>query len=133
MRHTAALAVAALFATQVLAAPEIRTDRLLEHIKFLASDDLKGRDTGSEGLQRAAEYIATEFKTAGLQPGWHGQWLQPFDVNIGLSIGSGNTLSLHSGSVDVALTIGTRRAQAATHIHPRKDAPHVVHTANRPP
>ena len=106
-RQTAALAAAALFATQVLAAPEIRADRLLEHIKFLASDDLKGRDTGSEGLQRAADYIATEFKAAGLQPGWQGQWIQPFDVNIGLSIGSGNTLSIHSGNVDVALAIGT--------------------------
>jgi len=106
-RRTAVLAVAALFATQVLAAPEIKADRLLDHIKFLASDDLKGRDTGSEGLQRAAEYIAAEFKAAGLQPGWRGQWIQPFDVNIGLSIGSGNTLTIRSGSVDVALAIGT--------------------------
>src|SRR5688572_24979392 len=107
MRQTAALAAAALFVTQVLAAPEIRADRLLEHVKFLASDDLKGRDTGSEGLQRAADYIAAEFKAAGLQPGWQGQWIQRFDVDIGLSIGNGNMLNIRSGSVEVALTIGT--------------------------
>jgi hypothetical protein len=106
-RRIAALAIAALFATQVLAAPEIGADRLLAHIKFLASDDMKGRDTGSEGLQRAADYIAAEFKAAGLQPGWKGQWIQPFEVNIGLAIGDGNTLSIHSGNVDVSLAIGT--------------------------
>src|SRR6187200_2089062 len=106
-RRTAVLAVAALFATQVLAAPEIKADRLLDHIKFLASDDLKGRDTGSEGLQRAADYIAAEFKAAGLQPGWKGQWLQPFEVNVGLAIGDGNKLSIHSGSVDISRAIGS--------------------------
>ena len=106
-RRIAALAIAALFATQVLAAPEIAADRLIEHIKFLASDDLKGRDTGSEGLQRAADYIAAQIKAAGLQPGWKDQWIQPFDVNIGLAIADGNTLSIHSGDVDVSLAIGT--------------------------
>src|SRR5688572_10641406 len=106
-RRIAALAIATLCATQVLAAPEIGAERLLEHIKFLASDDLKGRDTGSEGLQRAADYIAAEFKAAGLQPGWKGQWIQPFDVNIGLTIGDGNTLSIRSGTVEVSLAIGT--------------------------
>jgi hypothetical protein len=106
-RRLAALAVAALFATQVLAAPDIQADRLLEHIKFLSSDDMKGRDTGSEGLQRAAEYIAAEFRAAGLQPGWKGDWIQPFEVNVGLAIGSGNTLSIRDGSLDVPLAIGS--------------------------
>ncbi len=38
-------------------------------IAFLASDELKGRDTPSPGLEQAAAYIAQEFKTFGLQPG----------------------------------------------------------------
>src|SRR5687768_720488 len=37
-------------------------------IGFLASDELKGRDTPSPGLETAAAYIANEFKTLGLQP-----------------------------------------------------------------
>ena len=64
----------------VLGAPEIRGERLLDHIKFLASDELKGRDTGSDGLRQAAAYIAAEFRAAGLQPGWKGGWMHPFEV-----------------------------------------------------
>ena len=57
---------------------------LLEHIKFLASDDLKGRGNGERGLERAAEYIAEQFKAAGLQPGGAGRgWFQPFELHSG--------------------------------------------------
>jgi len=37
-------------------------------LAFLASDELRGRDTPSPGLERAAEYIAGEFRTFGLRP-----------------------------------------------------------------
>ncbi|MBQ4821539.1 M20/M25/M40 family metallo-hydrolase [Aquimarina sp. MMG016] len=39
-----------------------------EIMKFLASDDLAGRDTGSEGLDKAATFIEKEFKESGIQP-----------------------------------------------------------------
>ncbi|MBM3457231.1 MAG: hypothetical protein FJX77_01675, partial [Armatimonadetes bacterium] len=39
------------------------------HLSFLASDTLAGRDTPSPGLDVAAEYIAAQFRRAGLQPG----------------------------------------------------------------
>lgn len=39
------------------------------HMEFLASDDLKGRQTGSRGHEIAAKYIVSEFKQLGLQPG----------------------------------------------------------------
>jgi len=41
---------------------------LRAHVSFLASDPLEGRDTPSKGLDVAAEYIASEFRRAGLQP-----------------------------------------------------------------
>ncbi|MEE9363177.1 MAG: M28 family peptidase [Cellulophaga sp.] len=37
-------------------------------ITFLASDDLKGRDTGSEGIAKAAVYIEAIFKANGIAP-----------------------------------------------------------------
>ncbi|MEJ6792549.1 MAG: M20/M25/M40 family metallo-hydrolase [Lacinutrix sp.] len=37
-------------------------------VSFLASDDLEGRDTGSEGINEAANYIETQFKNYGLKP-----------------------------------------------------------------
>ena len=39
------------------------------HIEKLASDELKGRDVGSEGYATAARYVAGEFEKAGLLPG----------------------------------------------------------------
>ncbi len=45
----------------------IRTDNLKKHIEFLASDKLEGRGTGSKGEQKAAKYIAKQFKKIGLK------------------------------------------------------------------
>lgn len=39
------------------------------HIEKLASDELKGRNVGSEGYMTAARYVAGEFEKAGLLPG----------------------------------------------------------------
>jgi hypothetical protein len=38
------------------------------HLSFLASDALEGRGTPSRGLDIAAEYIAAQFRRAGLEP-----------------------------------------------------------------
>ncbi len=38
------------------------------HLSFIASDALEGRDTPSRGLDIAAEYIAAQFRRAGLEP-----------------------------------------------------------------
>ena len=39
------------------------------HVVFLAGDEMKGRDTGSPEHRKAAEYVADQFKRAGLEPG----------------------------------------------------------------
>ena len=46
----------------------ITSAELKAHVSFLASDPLEGRDTPSRGLDVAAEYIASEFRRAGLEP-----------------------------------------------------------------
>src|SRR5262249_32808819 len=46
----------------------ISADSLRGHVAFLASDLLEGRGTPSRGLDLAAEYIATQFRRAGLEP-----------------------------------------------------------------
>src|SRR6476660_1980681 len=45
----------------------ITADSLRGHLSFLASDLLEGRDTPSRGLDLAAEYIAAQFRRAGLE------------------------------------------------------------------
>ena len=47
----------------------IRADSLRGDLSFLASDLLEGRNTPSRGLDVAAEYIAAQFRRAGLEPG----------------------------------------------------------------
>jgi hypothetical protein len=46
----------------------ISTDMLKKYITYLASDKLEGRGTGSKGEQKAAKYIAKQFKKLGLKP-----------------------------------------------------------------
>ncbi len=40
-----------------------------EHVKVLADDAMEGRRAGTPGHRRAAEYVAEQFKNAGLSPG----------------------------------------------------------------
>lgn len=47
---------------------------------FLASDEMRGRRAGSPEIQRAASFIADEFKKAGLQPVQGGTYLQEFSM-----------------------------------------------------
>jgi Zn-dependent M28 family amino/carboxypeptidase len=47
----------------------IRPDHLRGDLSFLSSDLLEGRNTPSRGLEIAGEYIASQFRWAGLEPG----------------------------------------------------------------
>ena len=45
----------------------IKADDLKKHLTFIASDSLKGRDTGSPEQKVAAQYIANHFESVGLK------------------------------------------------------------------
>ena len=81
----------------------------LEHIRFLSSDALGGRGNGSEGLDEAADYIAARFEELGLRPagpaGDADGYFQPFEVSLGGSLGSDNSLRFESpgGEMDLRL------------------------------
>jgi aminopeptidase YwaD len=54
--------------------------QLQKDIRYLASDALEGRDTGTEGEALAAQYIAERYKALGLKPaGANNSYFQPFD------------------------------------------------------
>ncbi|WP_259015781.1 M28 family peptidase [Emticicia fluvialis] len=49
-------------------AATISAENLKKDLTYIASDELEGRDTGSEGQKKAADYIAKRFADLGLQP-----------------------------------------------------------------
>jgi len=51
--------------------------RWWSHVAVLADDKLEGRNTGSEGHRKAAEYVAGEFARLGLKPAGTNGYLQP--------------------------------------------------------
>jgi len=55
---------------------------MVSHMVFLSSDSMEGRETGTEGEQKAANYLATAFKKMGLKPmGSDGTYFQTFSRN----------------------------------------------------
>lgn len=54
--------------TAISAMNRIEYGYFFKHLKYLASDELKGRDVGSEGFNMAASYVAEEFKKNGMLP-----------------------------------------------------------------
>jgi len=73
--------------------PEITSTQLLDHITFLASDELQGRRSGSAEAEAAADYIRQQFAADGLVLlGEEG--LQGFEVLNSLSAGEQNRLSI---------------------------------------
>jgi hypothetical protein len=54
---------------------QITPELLEQHINYLASDSLKGRNTPSAGLDQAADYIAAQFTSMGIQK-VNGSWFQ---------------------------------------------------------
>jgi len=66
---------------------EITSEEIKQHISFFASDELKGRDSGTEEIKEAADYIASEFNAYGLEPIFDGSYFQefPFIKTIGLT------------------------------------------------
>jgi len=109
MKRLSAVIFAAALCVVIIQAQASRVDprSYLEHIKFLASEDLEGRGNGSPGLETAADYIAKHFAAIGLEPaGDSGTFFQRFEMITGLSIQPGNAVTLNSGRSTVDFEIG---------------------------
>ncbi|MGE5351970.1 MAG: M20/M25/M40 family metallo-hydrolase [Acidobacteriota bacterium] len=83
----------------------ITPDLMNKHISFLASDELKGRKTPSEDLDKAAHYIADEFKNLGLKP-VNGSYFQR--VHLGrVDLGKNNSLVIKKDGKERSFSIKT--------------------------
>jgi Zn-dependent M28 family amino/carboxypeptidase len=106
----AALSLATL-AQQSQRASQVAPDvaQLKEHIAYLASDELEGRKTGTNGANAAAIYIANQFSGYGLDcpsPNWmchhtsnnHLGYLKEFPFVAAVEIGKATALHFTQGS-----------------------------------
>jgi peptidase M28-like protein/PDZ domain-containing protein len=104
----AGVVMAVVFAIHLYADPRHIDPRVyLEHIKYLASDDLEGRGDGMPGLEKAADYIGKSFSASGLEPaGDNGTFFQKFELVAGLAVQPGNAVTLTTPRRSVSLQIG---------------------------
>ena len=102
---TRVFAVAAfVLATGAIAAAD--GNRWWKHIEFLADDSLQGRDTGSPGHKRAAEYVAAEFQKAGLEPAGTSGFIQPVAFKTRQIDEAHSSLSLTRTGKTIPLLLG---------------------------
>lgn len=76
------------------------------HIQYLASDDLQGRDTGSEGHLKAAHYVASEYERAGLKPAGTSGYIQPVPFNVQQIVENESSLALVRNGKAEPLVLG---------------------------
>ena len=69
-------------------------DRWWSHVKALADDSMEGRNTGSAGHKRAAEYVAAQFQKAGLEPAGTSGFIQAVKFKTRKIVESGSSLAL---------------------------------------
>jgi len=92
------------------------------HVKFLADDSLEGRDTGSEGLQKAQAYAVEQLQKAGLQPAGANGFYQPVRFNQYEVEESKSLLALVTGGQSKSLSfaddafINTRSTRASANL-----------------
>lgn len=80
------------------------SQRYLNHIKFLASPGMRGRETGSPELEKAAKYIAAQFQADGLKTVGGKTYLQAFQVTTTAKLGRDNRLDFTAGTASRSLT-----------------------------
>jgi Zn-dependent M28 family amino/carboxypeptidase len=76
------------------------------HVQALASDDMEGRNTGSPGHKRAAEYVAAAFQKAGLEPAGVGGYIQPVPFKTRRLIEDKSSLTLVRNGKAESLQLG---------------------------
>lgn len=76
----------------------VSPETMRAHVKFLASDLLEGRGTGTRGGEIAAEYIATQFELCGLKPAGTGESFRQNVPLAGVTTLPGTTLEIATAS-----------------------------------
>jgi Peptidase family M28/PDZ domain/PA domain len=88
------------------ATPSVDPNLYLNDVKFLASQGMRGRATGSPELEKAAAFIAGDFRQFGIQPADGRNYLQPFDVTTSATPGKNNRFTVTDDGKPARLEFG---------------------------
>ncbi len=81
--------------------------RIEADVRVLADDAMEGRETGTPGYDRAAEYVAKRFAEIGLQPaGDGGTWFQRVSLVASTRVADGARLAIHRDGKTIELRYG---------------------------
>ena len=93
----------------------ISADEMRGHLAFLSSDLLEGRKTPSRGLDIAAEYIAAQFRGAGLEPAGDDGYFQtaawslasrdPRGLQLNLAVEGGGSLNVKPEQLSLGFNV----------------------------
>jgi hypothetical protein len=83
------------------ALPSITQANIEASLAYLASDERKGRMTGSQGYLDAAAYVADKFNAMGLEPGGTDGWYQDIPFITRLTDGENSGAILHKKSISL--------------------------------
>ena len=72
--------------------PQITSEEIKEHIRFLASDELKGRFSGTAEERIAGDYIKRDFEINGLKPAFGQSYFQEFPFIEKIELTENNSL-----------------------------------------
>jgi Zn-dependent M28 family amino/carboxypeptidase len=100
------IGVIAFAACSLLAAGAPDGTRWWSYVEFLASDKLEGRNTGSEGHRKAAEFVAAQFERDGLKPAGTQGYIQPVKFTTRELDESDSSLALERDGKEQTLALG---------------------------
>ena len=83
--------------------PKKLISALEKHTYFLASDELQGRRAGDAGEEKAAAYIAEQFKKNGLLPKGTVDYFQPFTINDGRRVDPQTSFSINGNTLQYGI------------------------------
>jgi hypothetical protein len=85
--------------------PVISSQEILDHISYLASDELEGRFTGSDACYQAGEYIKNEFVKYGLLPLGGNSYFQEFSFIEDVELTENNSLTITINNISYPLNL----------------------------
>lgn len=99
-------------------AEAITAGAVIRHISVITDDSMTGRAVPSPGLEKTAQYIASQFQQLGLRPGYDSSWFQSYPISPRLNFARSRVL-FHAGGKSVAADF-TTAARLATEAVPEQ-------------